>query len=92
MQSSLQSQGYLPQLLDEKQAAKLLSVSIAALRRWRAESRGPEFTRLERCIRYPVQSLERYLAENLSTTKKKAADRESAAQREVRVDDATTRR
>lgn len=92
MQSSLQSQGHLSQLLDEKQAAKLLSVSIAALRRWRAESRGPEFTRLERCVRYPVRSLERYLAENLYTPQKKAADCESAARREVRSEDATTQR
>lgn len=92
MQNSLQSQRDLPQLLDEKRAAQLLAVSVAALRRWRREQRGPEFVHLERCVRYPARSLERYLVENLSTNKKRAADRESAAPREVRDEDATTRR
>ena len=60
----------LPQMLSEKQAARILAVSIAALRRWRSEGRGPEFTRLERCIRYSTKSIERWLAENSSGDRK----------------------
>ena len=76
-------------MLNEKQTAQMLSVSVAALRRWRREGRGPEFTRLERCVRYPLRSIERYYSEN-SSANKKAADSRSAAQREVRNVDATT--
>lgn len=68
----------LPQMVCEKQAARMLAVSIAALRRWRREGRGPEFTRLERCVRYNIKSIECWLAEN-SSGNKKAADSRSAA-------------
>jgi predicted site-specific integrase-resolvase len=78
------------QLLNERQAARLLACSVAALRRWRREGRGPEFTRLERCVRYDTRAIERFVAEN-SSTKKEAADRKSAAKREVRNARATTR-
>jgi hypothetical protein len=71
------------QLVNEGQAAKMLAVSIAALRRWRREGRGPRFTRCERCIRYDVRAIEHYLTENTSDNTK-AADSGSAAQREVR--------
>jgi hypothetical protein len=56
----------LPQMLGEKQAARMLAVSVAALRRWRREGRGPQFTRVERCIRYDPRAIERFLAENSS--------------------------
>jgi predicted site-specific integrase-resolvase len=68
----------LPQMLSEKQAARILAVSIAALRRWRREGRGPEFTRLERCVRYNVRSIECWLAEN-SSGNRKTADSQSLA-------------
>jgi hypothetical protein len=54
----------LPQVLNDQQTARVLSVSIGALRRWRRELRGPEFIRLERCVRYSVGALERFLTEN----------------------------
>lgn len=73
----------LPQMLDETQVARVLAVSVAALRRWRREGRGPQFTRLERCVRYDVRAVERFLAEH-SSGNKKAADSQSAAQAEVR--------
>jgi hypothetical protein len=80
----------LPLLLDEKQAARIMAVSVAALRRWRHEGRGPQFVRLERCIRYDVRRIEEFLSENCSN--RKAADLRSAAQREVRDAHATARR
>jgi predicted DNA-binding transcriptional regulator AlpA len=52
----------LPRMLKEKQTAEMLEVSKAALRRWRREGRGPQFTRLGRCIRYDVRAIEEYLA------------------------------
>jgi hypothetical protein len=55
-----------PQMLKEKQAAQALAVSVAALRRWRREKRGPQFTRLNRCIRYSVLSIQEFLAEHSS--------------------------
>jgi predicted site-specific integrase-resolvase len=65
----------LPQMLSEKEAARILAVSIAALRRWRREGRGPEFTRLERCVRYSVRSIEDWLAENASRNRNKVDSR-----------------
>jgi hypothetical protein len=50
----------LPQLLSEKQAARLLAVSVAALRRWRREGRGPKFARVEACIRYDLRAIEEF--------------------------------
>jgi hypothetical protein len=76
------------QLVTERDAARMLAVSVAALRRWRRENRGPAFVRCERCIRYDLRALERFLAERCSS-KKIAADCESAARREVRVGNAT---
>jgi hypothetical protein len=72
-----------PQLINERQAAQLLAVSVAALRRWRREDRGPAYTRCERCVRYDIRAIERFLTEN-SSANKKSLDSRSAAQREVR--------
>jgi hypothetical protein len=52
------------QLLNEREAAQRLAVSVAALRRWRREKRGPPFTRIERCIRYDDRLLEGYQVKN----------------------------
>ncbi len=76
-------------MLNERQTARTLSVSVAALRRWRREGRGPQFTRCERCIRYELRAIQRFVEEN-SSPSKRAADLESAAHREVRFAHATT--
>jgi helix-turn-helix protein len=65
----------LTQMLNETQTARLLAVSVAALRRWRREGRGPQFTHLERCVRYDLRAIEVFLAEN-SSGNKKVADSE----------------
>lgn len=49
----------------ESQAARLLGVSIGALRRWRLERRGPSFVRMERCVGYRVSDLESFLETRL---------------------------
>ena len=79
----------VPRMLKEKQAAVLLAVSVAALRKWRREGRGPQFTHLERCVRYPLCAIERFIEEN-STENKKAADLRSAAKGKMRDEYATT--
>jgi len=56
----------LPQMFDETEVARVLAVSVAALRRWRREGCGPQFTRLERCVRYDMRAVERFLAKNCS--------------------------
>jgi len=68
----------LPQMVSEKQAARILAVSIAALRRWRREGRGPQFTRLERCVRYDVRALEHFVAKHSSADERAAESRAAA--------------
>jgi hypothetical protein len=53
-----QSQG----LLTEKQASRVLTVSVAALRRWRIERRGPRYLKLGSLVRYRVPDLEAWLS------------------------------
>ena len=79
------------QLLNERQAARIMAVSVSALRRWRREGRGPQFTHLERCVRYDIRAIERFLVQN-SSQDEKAADSRSAAKREVRRAQEATRK
>ena len=44
-------------LLNEGQAAKLLTCSVATLRRWRRQCRGPRYARLCRLVRYDQADL-----------------------------------
>lgn len=56
--SSLQK---LPQMLNEKDAAKYLGMSRIWLSQSRMKGKGPEFIRLGRTIRYTVLDLDVYL-------------------------------
>ena len=56
----------LPRMLKEKQAAEMLEVSKAALRKWRREGRGPQFAKFGRCIRHNVHAIEEFLAKHSS--------------------------
>ena len=49
-------------VIREAEAARLLGVSVSALRRWRRERRGPTFVRIERCIGYRICDLESFIA------------------------------
>jgi len=51
------------ELIREREAAQLLSVSYATLRRWRYLGQGPRFHRMGRCVRYRRQDVERFLAD-----------------------------
>lgn len=56
-----------PLVVREREAGQLLGVSVAALRRWRREGRGPAFVRLERCIGYRIDDLETFVNANRVT-------------------------
>jgi hypothetical protein len=49
-------------LLTEEDVAKQLHVSIASLRRWRLEKRGPQFIKVGSLVRYRPEELEAWLA------------------------------
>ena len=50
-------------LINEREAAAMLGVSIKSLQRWRCEGRGPRFKRLSaRCVRYAESDLRGYIA------------------------------
>jgi predicted DNA-binding transcriptional regulator AlpA len=49
-------------LITEETLAKYLQVSLACLRRWRVERRGPAFIHVGRLVRYEWHSVESWLA------------------------------
>lgn len=49
-------------LLTEEDVAKQLHVSVASLRRWRLEMRGPQFIKVGSLVRYRPEELEAWLA------------------------------
>jgi predicted DNA-binding transcriptional regulator AlpA len=50
-------------LLTEWDVSERLQVSVASLRRWRLENRGPRFIKVGSLVRYPPADLERWLLE-----------------------------
>ena len=44
-------------LVNEREAARLVGFSVAALIKWRREGRGPRYIRVGRSIRYRVSDL-----------------------------------
>ena len=48
-------------LLTETDVAKMLSVSLAALRRWRIEDRGPRCLKIGSLVRYRLRDVESWL-------------------------------
>jgi len=49
-------------LLTEQEVSRQLRVSLAALRRWRLERRGPQFIKVGSLVRYRPEELEQWLA------------------------------
>lgn len=52
------------ELLTEREVAAKLRVSPAALTKWRRESRGPAWVKLERAVRYPASDLAEFINRN----------------------------
>src|SRR5262245_52854226 len=49
-------------LLTEVEVSKQLRVSLAALRKWRVEKRGPQFLKLGSLVRYRQQDIDLWLS------------------------------
>lgn len=63
-------------LLTEDEVAEQLHVSVASLRRWRLERRGPQFIKVGSLVRYRPEDLETWLAA-LPTGGSGAAEKQS---------------
>jgi len=48
-------------LLDPRETAQLLRVSLTTLARWRMQGAGPGYVKLGKCVRYPETDLLRWL-------------------------------
>jgi predicted DNA-binding transcriptional regulator AlpA len=48
-------------LLDEKQLARKLNISVASARRWRLLSQGPRFLKIGASVRYKPEDVEAWL-------------------------------
>ena len=51
----------MSELLNETEVAKKLRVSLACLRRWRLEKRGPMFLKIGSLVRYQQEDLDAWL-------------------------------
>lgn len=51
----------LEMLLDEKELARLLRVSIGTLRFWRGIGRGPRFRKISQLVRYAPSDVHEWL-------------------------------
>lgn len=49
-------------LMTEDEVSKRLNVSVASLRRWRLQDRGPAFLKVSALVRYRPEDLEAWLA------------------------------
>ena len=61
---SIAANGNSDDLLTERQAAELLTVSSRTLQSWRSDGLGPPFVRVGRSVRYPRKELLDWLADN----------------------------
>ena len=50
--------------LNDVEAAEFLRLSPQTLRNWRTQSRGPAYSRAGRAIRYNIEDLNAFMAQN----------------------------
>ena len=55
-------------LLNEREAAKVLRISVQLLRKWRANGAGPQLIKLGKCVRYSSDDIEQYISSQRSAT------------------------
>jgi len=65
-------------LLNEKQVAMKLGVSLACTRRWRVTGRGPRYLKLGASVRYRAEDVEAWL-ESCPSGGERAVEKEHAA-------------
>jgi hypothetical protein len=58
--------------MGEREAARRLGVTVAALRKWRLLGRGPTFYRIGRSVRYKASDLESLIAAGAVTPRRTA--------------------
>jgi predicted DNA-binding transcriptional regulator AlpA len=51
----------LTHLLNEREVAQLLSVSVATIRRWRLLHQGPRFLKISASVRYRPEDIDAWL-------------------------------
>lgn len=51
-------------LIRERDAAHLLDMSVAALRKWRREGRGPRYFKVGKLVRYRAGDIESFIAKH----------------------------
>ena len=51
-------------LINEREAARLLGVKVATLRRWRFEKRSLPYVKVSRLIRYKISDIEAFISAN----------------------------
>ena len=64
MTISLEDFSSINQLIDERDAARILSCSVALLRKWRLLGKGPAFCKVGRLVRYSETDLASFLNAN----------------------------
>jgi hypothetical protein len=64
MTISLEDFSSINHLIDERDAAKALCCSVAALRKWRLLGRGPSYCKVGRLVRYSEADLAAFLEAN----------------------------
>lgn len=62
------------QVLDERQVAKTLHLSVATLRAWRRRGMGPRYLKLNRAVRYLGSDVEVFIASRAVNTARPAPD------------------
>jgi hypothetical protein len=58
----------MQELFDERSAAKVLSCSVALLRKWRLVGEGPAYVKVGRLVRYRQADIDVFLNANLVQT------------------------
>ena len=58
----LTANGVAPLLLNEHEVAQCIGMSVASLRRWRFQKKGPQFIKFGAAVRYSRQDVEQWIA------------------------------
>lgn len=62
------------QTVNEKEAAKMVGVSVRTLQAWRQKGTGPNYIKLGTKVAYPVAFLRNYIADQLVLTNEAQAE------------------
>ena len=63
----VQLEGFQKHVLDINEAAAMIGVTVACMRKWKRQKRGPTYFRAGKLIRYRRTDVERWIAQNSFT-------------------------